>query len=151
MSARRKLPPNSQLKTWMDDNKSHEEIRVLAEEMTGETISLSSVSSAISRAGYSYRPRNESFIPWPKIAVDHNWAYQLVMLRLAARLQREQEVKPLDRKRLENWTATLKDQGLVVMYKYNSVDGFYYVPARPGIDLGLIREIDKDSGSEYAD
>jgi len=143
MPARRKLPSDAQLKTWVEDNKSHEEIRIMSEDLAGEQISLSSVSSAMSRAGLTYRVRyQETYIPWPRIALDHNWAYQLQMLRLASRLERGLDVKPLEKGRLDNWIESMKLQDVVVMYEYNSVDGFYYVPRRAGKDLGLIREIE---------
>lgn len=148
MGARKKLPSDQQLKMWLDAGYSHEQIQEEAMALTGEEISLSSVSSACSRAGLTYRVRYESHIPWRRISVDHNSAYQLTMLRLASRIDRGLEVRPINEKRLDNWKAQLKDEGMVVHYEYNSPEGFFYVKAREGIDLGLIRELSESESKE---
>jgi hypothetical protein len=139
MSAKRKLPSDSTLKKWLDEGLDHEQIRQRAMKETGESITLSSVSSALSRAGLTYRVRYDTHIPWRRISVDHNHAYQLSMLRLASRIDRGLPVRKVDERRLQNWIEQLKADGVVVHYEYESPDGFYYVKARPGIDTGLIR------------
>lgn len=143
MGARKKLPSDQQLKKWLDAGYSHEEIRTEAVEISGEEISLSSISSACSRAGLTYRVRYEKHIPWRRISVDHNSAYQLTMLRIASRLERGLDVRKINVQRFENWKQQLEEDGVVVHYEYNSPAGFYYVKARQGIDNDLIRELDQ--------
>jgi hypothetical protein len=143
MSAKRKLPSDSVLAKWLDEGLNHEQIRARAMEITGEDITLSSVSSALSRAGLTYRVRYDTHIPWRRISVDHNHAYQLSMLRLASRIERGLPVRAVDEKRLNNWIEQLKADGVVVHYEYESPDGFYYCKARPGIDTDLIRVPDE--------
>ena len=140
MPARRKLPSDSTMKKWLEDGLDHEQIRLRSEEETGEEITLSSVSSALSRAGLTYRVRYSTYIPWKRISTDHNHSYQLSMLRLASRLERDLPVRKVDEKRLENWIEQLKADGVVVHYEYDSPEGFYYVKARTNIDNGLIRK-----------
>lgn len=142
MPAKRKMPSDSILQGWVEDGLDHHQIqdRILLE--TGETVALSSVSGHLSRVGLTNRVRYDEYIPWGRISVDHNHAYQLVMLRIGARLLEGKEVRLIDRTRFENWTAQLKEAGVVIHYEYNSPEGFYYVKARK-TDTGLVRVPDK--------
>lgn len=143
MPAKRKMPSDSILERWVEEGLDHHQIkdRILRE--TGEEVALSSISGHLSRVGLTNRVRYEEYIPWGRISVDHNHAYQLVMLRIGARIGEGKEVRPVDRTRFENWAAQLKEAGVVVHYQYNSPEGFYYVKARPKIDTGLVRVPDK--------
>lgn len=136
----RKLPSESILRKWVEvEGLTHAEIVDRIKEETGEEVSRSSVSAALSRAGYTRRVRYDAEIPWPKISVDHNASFPLFMLRTQARINRGLPVKGRDRSRLEEWKKELKDKGLVVHYEPRSPEGWFYVPARPGIDTGLVR------------
>jgi hypothetical protein len=143
MPAKRKMPSDSILERWVDEGLDHHQIQDRIKRETGEDVALSSVSGHLSRIGLTNRVRYDEFIPWGRISVDHNHAFQLTMLRIGARLQAGKEVRPVDRTRYENWVAKLQQAGAVVHYEYHSPDGFYYVKARPKIDTGLVRVPDK--------
>lgn len=147
MAARRKMPSDSILRRWVEEGLDHEQIRERIKTEFGEDVALSSVSGHLSRVGLTNRVKYDDFIPWPRISVDHNHAYQLTMLRIGARLQRGLEVRDLDRRRYERWKEELEQKGLVVHYSYTSDRGFYYVPARKGVDKGLIRRPDASAFS----
>jgi hypothetical protein len=80
-------------------------------------------------------------IPWV-IAVEHRWAYPVAMLRAEARRRRGDELSPLDAARVSAFIANLAEGDLVIHYDSSTVEGFAYVPRRPGIDVDLIRRPD---------
>jgi len=142
MSARRKLPSESIMAGWVESGMTHEEIAQRVSDEIGEPVSRASVSGALSRAGYTNRLRYDKYIPWSPIAIRHNSAYQLTMLRIGARMNDSHEdrgtVTAGERRRFLKWSQELKDKGLVVHYEYSSPEGFFYVPARSQDD-GLVR------------
>lgn len=142
MAGKRKMPSDSILEGWVGDGLDHVQIQQRIRDDFNEEVALSTVSGHLSRIGLTNRVKYDDFVPWPRIGVDHNHAYQLSMLRIAARLDRGLPVRDVDRGRFERWAADLKQRGLVVTYSYESPDGFYYVAAREGIDDGLIRKPD---------
>lgn len=139
MPAKRKMPSDSTLEKWIAEGLDHKAIQRRIEEQEGIEVALSTISGHLSRIGLTNRVRYDDFIPWGRISVDHNHAYQLTMLRTGARLAKGLPVRPLDRQRFEAWAEQLRENNVVVHYEINSPDGFYYVPARAGIDKGLIR------------
>lgn len=140
MPAKRKMPSDSTLEKWLGEGLDHRGIQRRIFEQDGVEVALSTISGHLSRVGLTNRIRYDEFIPWGRIALDHNHAYQLTMLRTGARLSKGLPVRALDKQRFEDWAAQLKEAGVVVHYEYDSPDGFYYVPARAGIDKGLVRE-----------
>ena len=144
MPAKRKLPSESILAGWVDAGLSHQDIVDRIREEFGEEVSRSSVSGALSRAGFTTSRRYTEDIPWSPIAVEHNASYQLTMLRIGARVRAGKQVSVRERERFERWARELREKNLVVHYQYDSTKGFYYVKARPGIDTGLVRIPDAD-------
>ncbi len=143
MPAKRKMPSDSILERWVDEGLDHHQIQERIKRETGEDVALSSVSGHLSRIGLTNRVRYDEFIPWGRISVDHNHAFQLTMLRIGARLEAGKEVRPVDLNRYQNWVAHMQEAGAVVHYEYDSPEGFYYVARRPKIDTGLVRVPDK--------
>ena len=145
MSARRKLPSESIMAGWVENGMTHEEIAKRISEDIGEPVSRTSVSGALSRAGYTKRLRYDDYIPWTPVSLKHNSAYQLTMLRIGARMHADHEsagkVTVGEKKRFNKWVKELQDKGLVVHYDYNTPDGFFYVPRRSQ-DTGLVRSPD---------
>jgi hypothetical protein len=146
MPASRKLPSESILAGWVEAGLSHQEIVDRIREEFHEEVSRSSVSGALSRAGFTKPRRYEEDIPWSPIAVEHNAAYQLTMLRTGARLRAGKTVPVREKARFDKWAEELRAKGLVVHYVYDSPQGFFYVKARPGVDTGLVRIPGADEG-----
>lgn len=143
MAKYRKLPPRQELEKWLDEGLSHAQIVDRIKERYDEEVSLSTVSSGLSRMGLTDRVRYDDFIPWGRISVDHNTAYQLQMLRVGARLDKGLPVDEKTKARYERWRDELEEKNLCVHYDYSSVDGFHYVARREGD--GLIRLPDPSS------
>jgi DNA-binding transcriptional ArsR family regulator len=132
------MPSDSVLEHWVEeDGLTHEEIQQRIKEIYNEDVALSTVSGHLSRIGLTNRVRYDE-IPWERIALDHNHAYPLSMLRIAARINRGLDVRPVDQRRFDRWKTELLRKNLRVHYEYDSPEGFYYVAARPE-DTGLVR------------
>jgi hypothetical protein len=102
------------------------------EEQSGVRVARSTVASALSRAGLTERLRYDKVIPWSPMRVEHNAHYALTMLRLLARQRAGHNLSDDQEARLESWLAKLAEDKAVVTYRYESPDGFYYVPRKPG-------------------
>lgn len=140
MAPPRYLPSDSTLAKWVEEGLTARQIAERVERETGYRVARSTVAAALSRAGLTNQVRWSDFIPWSPVRADHANRYPAVMLRYAARRQNGLEISPDANKRLDAWIAKLKENNAVVTYSYESDEGFYYVPARPGIDTGLIRD-----------
>lgn len=128
MAAPRLLPPASDLARMVDEGLTHQEIadRILAE--TGQRVSRSTVSVALSRAGLAKDAmRYKSELPW-RVKGDHITQYPARMLRLLGRRNAFIELTDEEADRLEAWLDGLQEKGLVVAYCPEG-DGFIYVYA----------------------
>jgi hypothetical protein len=81
--------------------------------------------------------RYDDLIPWGRISVDHNSAYQLIQLRIGARIARDLPVTDLQEKRFKAWRDELDEKNLSVTYVLDSPEGFYYISRRDG--EGIVR------------
>ena len=141
MPARRILPSDSTLAKWRQEGLTYKQMAERVEEQTGEKVPPATIGAALSRAGLTERVRYDDVIPWPKIKTEHNHHYALYCLRLAARRKHGLEMTDEQKARLDSWLARLKEERAIVVYRYDSPDGFYYVPRRKG-EKGLVRTKD---------
>lgn len=84
------------------------------------------------RAPWSYRPKS-----------GHAGQVEAVVVRA---WHRREAGLPLDEQRaaiLAGWEHRLYGAGLVLHYDPDTPQGWWYVPAEPGVDLGIIREPDR--------
>lgn len=139
MGAPRILPSDSKLADLVERGWSHQQIAEWVSETTGHKVGRSSVSAALARAGLTHPVRYTDELPWTYIAAEHNHHYCAWMLRIGARINHGRKVRDVDRKRYESWAARLRERHAVVHYDPDSEEGFYYVPARQGVDTGLVR------------
>ena len=139
MAAPRKLPSDSTLAKWRASGLTLKQIAEKSEAETGLPVSIGAVASALSRAGYTARVRYDDHIPWNPIKTSHNKHYALTMLRLLARRESGQELTEEQDSRLESWLTRLEEEDAVVLYKYDSEEGFYYVKRKPSDGDGWIR------------
>ena len=131
MPAIRILPSDSILAKWrVEEELTLKQIQSRLRD-TGVEVSIGAIASALSRAGLTNRKRYEEEIPWEPIKVEHNKAYPLFMLRLLGRRRAGHDLSPEDSERLDSWLDRLEGEDAVVLYVYDSPDGFYYVPRLP--------------------
>ncbi|ROT25863.1 hypothetical protein [Micromonospora sp. HM5-17] len=86
--------------------------------------------------------RDDDLLPWG-MKDEHRWLFPAQMLRAEARRRAGKQLRPHDEKRLANFVDRLRRDGLVVHYDPDTKEGFFYVPAREGIDTDLIRKPDR--------
>ena len=142
MGARRILPEPAELERLrLTEQMSLQEI---ADKFS---VSREAVRQSLRRAGIRSRPwvRYEAEIPWT-IKPQHRNAHPLNMLRACARADRGMAISDVRSEEAQRWRRNLRQQGLVVGYGLHQTAegsrefGFYYTPARAGVDQGLIRE-----------
>ncbi len=106
-------------------------------------VTRSAISVALLRAGQTghLRPRYSGAIPWSPIRSEHKNQYPHSMLRLWARRELGEALTDRQSTNLRNFEAKLRSRDQVITYDPGN-GGFAAVPARPGIDTGLIRLID---------
>ncbi|MGZ2360718.1 hypothetical protein LRE75_29235 [Streptomyces sp. 372A] len=81
--------------------------------------------------------RDDDLIPW-HVLERHRYKYDLIMLRLEARLREGVELTARDSQRLESWKASLAEEGAVVHYDPETAEGFFWVPGEEA-DTDIIR------------
>lgn len=135
MGARRILPDNATLRRWVEEEHlTHQQIADRVWRDTGETVSRSSVSAALHRAGLSTpanRYREE--LPW-RVNLEHIREYPARMLRLLGRKRSGQQLTDVESRRLDAWLHQLADDHAVVGYDPNSKFGFYYIEKDDAVD-----------------
>jgi hypothetical protein len=111
----------------VEEGLTHVEIaeRILA--TTGQRVSRSTVSVALSRAGLTKEAaRYKEELPW-KLRGEHLTQYPARMLRLLGRRRAEIELTDEEDARLDAWLEGLEEKQLVVAYSPDR--GFLYVDA----------------------
>ena len=128
MAAPRLLPPTSDLARMVETGMTHQQIADRINEETGQRVSRSTVSVALSRAGLAKDAmRYKRELPW-RVKAEHLTQYPARMLRLLGRRNAGTELTDEEAERLEAWLEGLQEKGLVVAY-VPDVDGFIYVYA----------------------
>lgn len=127
MPAPRVLPPNDELKRYVDLGMTHQQIVEYVFDKYGVKVSRSSVSAALSRAGLTEREgvRYIDELPW-QVKADHMTQYPARMLRLLGRRRAAYELSADEDSRLDAWLESLEERDLVVAYVPEG-DGFIYV------------------------
>jgi hypothetical protein len=105
-------------------------------------VSNQAVSKAIRERKLSIPQRASYKLPWP-VKTEHSDDYPRRMLRLYAKQQAGVSISAKDASMLARFCATLDERNLVVHYDPWHEDGpWFYLPRRPGIDVGYVRNPD---------
>lgn len=138
MGRPRTLPPMSELEELLRAGHSHREIATIVSQQTGTPVARSTISAAFHRAGISGdAPRYLEELPW-RVKTEHLHAYPARMLRLLGRRRAGLELSVEEDGRLTRWIDQLAADGDVVGYDPETLEGFWYVPARPQDGAGGI-------------
>lgn len=128
MPAPKRLPPNSELERLVREGYTHQQIVDWWLAKSGEQVSRSSVSAALSRAGLTAQQhRFKDELPW-RVKAEHIKQYPARMLRLLGRQRAGVELTEDEQARLDGWLEALEDKQIVVAYAPDG-DGFIYVDA----------------------
>ena len=93
---------------------------------------------------YDRTVRDESGVPWHPIKPEHRDRYLVRMLRAAARRERGEKSTPVLEAQLDKFLEQVKALDFVIHYDPDTAEGFWRVPRRQGVDLGLVRDPWKD-------
>lgn len=105
----------------------------------GIELTTSALTMWRKRRGLDRKPAHPKRIPW-KIRPEHSTTVQAQAIRAASRRAEGLAVDAERSRILAHWEGLLYPKGLVIHYDADTDEGWWYVPARPGIDLGLVRE-----------
>lgn len=93
------------------------------------------------RRGLDRKPASPKRIPW-KLRPEHTSTVEAQAIRSHSRREDGLVVDDERTRILKRMEERLYPRGLVIHYDPATEQGWWYVPARPGIDLGLVREPD---------
>lgn len=135
-----KIQDEGEVLRWFEKGWTYQQMREKYREKYGIETSLSLWSSFRKRHGLPRRiERNEDMIPWA-VKPEHRHRHAAAMLRTANRLNKSLPVGESALRAYRTWIVSLEEQDAVVHYDPDTEEGFFYVPRRPNIDKGLIRE-----------
>ncbi|WP_328310279.1 hypothetical protein OG432_11080 [Streptomyces sp. NBC_00442] len=138
MPPRSKVQNHDEAKRWLLEGKSYAwMVKTYREKYNIET-SPGYWATYANRADLPLRlVRDTALIPW-KVAKQHRWNYNLVMLRCEARERAGEKLNDEEASKLASWKKWLEEDKLVIYYDPETKDGFYAVP-REDRDTDLIR------------
>lgn len=138
---RRKIQDIPQFIRWYNEGLPYTEMAKRWTAENGEAITPTAFSNLRIRLGLGPRlaTRDTDLIPWD-VRAEHLVLLPMRMFHAKTRRDRRLPVSPDQLQRLAEWERLLEESNLVVHYEPNTDQGFFYVPAREGIDNGLIRE-----------
>ena len=139
MAMTRKLPDTGQLVSWVELGWTHQRIADHIYATTGQTVSRTSISAALSRAGKTAEhPRYKDCLPW-RVETRHLTEYPARMLRLLGKRRAGGQLTDNENKRLDSWLQALAEANAVVGYDPDCEgQGFHYVDPLPGADTAGI-------------
>lgn len=139
------VPDPTQMRRYLELGLTQQQIVEQYEKDTGIRCGRSAIGMAISRYGLSSsRPRDRymDMIPW-KLEPEHQQHPDARLLRLEGRRRRGRDISERDLTWLTNWLTSLEEQNAVIIYRPETVEGFWFVP-RTEEDDDIIRRPDDE-------
>jgi len=110
------------------------------ESLTGHRYSVTAVIRRQRGAGIPRTTvQHARAIPW-RLRPEHMWTHWARMLRAASREGAGRPLTKTDARALTAFRKMLDDHDAVVYYDRDTTRGWWLLPRRAGVDLGLIRE-----------
>lgn len=133
MAMTRKLPDTGQLVSWVELGWTHHQIADHIYTTTGQTVSRTSISAALSRAGKtSAAHRYKDTLPW-RVETRHLTEYPASMLRLLGKQRAGGTLTDNEQQRLASWLQALAEANAVVGYDPDCEgQGFHYIDPAEG-------------------
>lgn len=138
-----KTLPDDRVKALVDAGKTDTQIRNILAEEDGIHVTRQAISAWRARRNVGAPPRAQvESVPW-KLRPEHMMSEPARAIRIRGRLDAGLPVADKDRARLERVEARLAEVGGVLTYDAATPQGWAIVPRRPGVDQGIIRELDR--------
>lgn len=135
------LLPEHRVKKLTEQGKTPTEIAKILLEQDHLQVTPNSISMWRKRHGYPplKLAGPKALLPWA-IKSEHVTLHWAAMLRAEERLRDGRKLTELTEKRLKSFKQTLEENDAVVHYDPDTVQGWFFVPRRHGIDKDLIRD-----------
>lgn len=135
MAAERRLPPGDEVVRLVREE------GVSTRELAGRYgVTRQAVQYCLRANGVELAPAAAGYVkldlPW-KVRVEHNWSYEIRMLRALARVDAGLPVREDERRQADAWAEKIRREGNVVSYHPDM--GFQLVPRQPSDGDELVR------------
>ncbi len=130
------------LRSYVSTGMTLEEMSQAWLAQTGQRRSRAAFGLAMSRHGIENPRAHARYveqIPW-RVAEEHQMGYDARMLRLLGKRQMGVELGAGDARRLDAWLKALDEDGAVVHYDRQTVQGWWHVERVPADGDGYIRK-----------
>jgi hypothetical protein len=126
----RVLPDKNTLEKWLEEGLTQQQMVERVEETTGHRVTRAAISMALRRHGFErQKNRWDELLPW-RIKTEHLNHPYAQRLRELSRRKAGVGNSPAQDRTLDNWLVEMEAHNAVVMYVYDSPEGFYAVPRR---------------------
>lgn len=135
MGRARSMPDEATLKSWSQAGVSYKRMTELWFEMSGEQASHSAMLQKCQLFDW-YVPRQmrhaglSALTPWKNIRDQHTYLHDIQMLRKEAARRAGHKFNDTQNKRIDGYLKGLKEDDAVVMYRRDTIEGFFHVKRR---------------------
>lgn len=142
MGRARRMPSEALLKEWFQSGVTFKEMVELWFEISGERSSHPAMIKRCQSYDW-YVPRQMRhaggpLTPWKDIRDEHTYQHDIQMLRKVSALRAGHKFNETQRKRIDGFIKGLHADNCVIMYRRDTIQGFYRVP-REKTDTDLVR------------
>lgn len=134
-----KIIPDKLVERLAREGKTDGQIVTYLRDHENIVVTRQAISAWRRRRGDQKRTMSPRAMPW-KLRSEHLQTEPARVIRWHARVERGDPLSPADRVRYERAVEHLKENNLVFHYDPSAPQGWFLVPRRKGIDLGLVRE-----------
>ena len=134
-----RILPDDLLRRWTREGKTDREMLDLLEDQLNISVTRQAISAWRKRRGMEMNSQSPQAMPW-RLRPEHRAAEPARAIRLYARRERGDEIEPEDEARLRRAEEYLHEVGGVFHYDPDTVEGWFVVARREGVDTGLYRD-----------
>jgi hypothetical protein len=136
MGRARSMPDEQLLKSWFQAGVSYKQMVELWFEISGERASHPAMLGKCQRYDW-YEPRQMKhagglLTPWTNIRDEHTYLHDIQMLRKESARRAGHKFNETQNKRIDGYLKGLKEDDCVVMYRRDTIEGFFHVKRRKG-------------------
>lgn len=141
MGAPRKGPDETTLRRWFNQRNPKLTYQDMADRWNAdpahEPIKKAAIATAIMRYEIGRR-QVASDLPW-KVRPEHTAMHDHCMLMHWASRQKGKKLKARQEAAVNGWLRKLNEEGAVIAYRPNTIQGWWHVKRKPG-ETGVIRQ-----------
>lgn len=147
----RKIVDETEVLRWFEEGRTYEWMRQEYLRKYDIEMGVSAWGNFRRRHGLERRIVHDvDLIPW-EVKPEHRWGWAINMLRTEARRRAGRTLSKVMEEKLNAWLRGLEEEGTVVHYDPDTLEGWFYVPRREGIDTDIIRVPERATARKNSD